>query len=181
MSRGREMRAQRRAAQFAKFRMTELNLVPLVDTMVAIVFFALVTQTVGEMTQVIPGVNLPSSRVGLVAHEQLTVGISNKGITLGGRTVMGVGQAAAAQSNIPNNPLVIPQLYRALKATADSIRDAANMPDTAAIPAKLAIQGDREMRYNLMARVIQSARFAGFRNVTLQVNKTDGEQQTAGR
>ena len=181
MSRGREMRAQRRAAQFAKFRVTELNLVPLVDTMVAIVFFALVTQTVGEMTQVIPGVTLPESRVGQFAHEELTLGISNRGITLGGRTVMGVADAARAPSNIPSQPLVIPQLYRALKATADSIKEATNQQDSASIRTRLAIQGDREVRYSLMSRVIQSARYAGFRNVTLQVTKTGGEQQTAGR
>ena len=48
-SRGRDMRAARRAAQFAKFRITELNLVPLVDTFVSIVFFALTTATVGEL------------------------------------------------------------------------------------------------------------------------------------
>ena len=43
MSRAREMRAQRRAAQFAKFRITELNLVPLVDILTSIVFFSLLT------------------------------------------------------------------------------------------------------------------------------------------
>ena len=181
MSRGREMRAQRRAAQFAKFRMTELNLVPLVDTMVAIVFFALVTQTVGEMTQIVPGVTLPDSRVGMVTHEQLTLGITRTSVTLGGRTIMGTGQAAAAQSNIAKEPLVIPQLYQVLKAKADSIKAATNMRDSASIPTKLAIQGDREVRYSLMSRIIVSARYAGFRNVTLQVNKTGDEQQTAGR
>jgi biopolymer transport protein ExbD len=181
MSRGREMRAQRRAAQFAKFRMTELNLVPLVDTMVAIVFFALVTQTVGEMTQIVPGVTLPESRIGAVTHQQLTLGITRTSVTLGGKTIMGTGQAAAAQSNIEGQPLVIPQLYRALKATADSIKATGRMRDSASIQSPLAIQGDRDVRYNLMSRIIQSARYAGFRNVTLQVTKTDAPQETAGR
>jgi biopolymer transport protein ExbD len=174
MSRGREMRASRRAAQFSKFRITELNLVPLVDTMVSIVFFALTTQTVGELTQVVPGVNLPQSRVGVVAHEQVTLGISSTQLTLGGRTIMGTGQAAAARSNVPGQPLVIPQLYRALKNAADSIRTANNVPADRSLDTPLAVQGDRQMRYDLMARLIQTARLAGFRTLSLQVNQTHG-------
>jgi biopolymer transport protein ExbD len=179
MSRGREMRAARRAAQFAKFRITELNLVPLVDTMVSVVFFALTTQTVGELSAVAPGVNLPESRVGAVMHGQLTLGISSSAITLGGRTVMGTGQAATATSNIPGQPLVIPQLYATLRQTADSIRRADDVPADRSVDVVLAIQGDRSMRYNLMARMIQTARMAGFRRLSLQVNRTEGEAPAA--
>jgi len=35
----------------------------------------------------------------------------------------------------------------------------------------LAIQADRTMRYDLLSRVMQTARLAGFRNLTLQVNR----------
>ena len=62
MSRGRDARMARRAAQFAKFRLTELNLIPLVDTFVSIVFFALTTATVGELSPVVPGVRLPAAQ-----------------------------------------------------------------------------------------------------------------------
>ena len=72
MSRSREMRSARRAAQFAKFRIVELNLVPLVDTFVSIVFFALTTATVGELAPVVPGVTLPTSRVGAMRKLLLT-------------------------------------------------------------------------------------------------------------
>ncbi|HEU4563749.1 MAG TPA: biopolymer transporter ExbD [Gemmatimonadaceae bacterium] len=178
MSRGREMRANRRAAQFAKFRITELNLVPLVDTMVSIVFFALVTQTVGELTTVVPGVDLPTSRVGAVAHQQLTLGITSSQVTLGGHTVMGTGQAATARSNVPGQPLVIPQLYGALKTAADSIRKANKLPEGQSVETPLAIQGDKSMRYALMARMIQTARLAGFKTLSLQVNKTQEAEAT---
>lgn len=180
MSRAREARAARRAAQFAKFRVTELNLVPLVDTLVSIVFFAITTQTVGELSKVIPGVNLPSSTVGSTAHEQLTLGISNATITLGDDAVMGTGQAAQAQSNIPNQPLVVPELYAVLRTKADSIRRAQNTPEGQSVTTPLAIQGDREMPYVLMSRIIQTARYAGFNTLTLQVNKTEQGPQTAG-
>jgi len=173
MSRGREARAARRQAQFAKFRIAELNLIPLVDTFVSIVFFALTTSTVGELSPVVAGVNLPTSRVGSVAHQQVTLGITNTSITLGDKTVMGTGQAAQARSNLPNQPLVIPQLYAALKVTVDSIRKAKNVPDGQSIDVPLAIQGDKEMRYALMSRMIQSARLAGFKTLSLQVNKSE--------
>ena len=47
--RARAARLARRAAQFNKFRLIQLNLVPLVDTFVSVVFFTLVTATVGEL------------------------------------------------------------------------------------------------------------------------------------
>jgi biopolymer transport protein ExbD len=172
MSRGREMRSQRRAAQFAKFRITELNLVPLVDTMVSIVFFALTTSTVGELAPVITGVTLPSSRVGSVSHQQVTLGVSNSRVTLGERTIMGTAQAATARSNDPAQPLLIPQLYVALKQTADSLRKQTNTPADKSLDVPLAIQGDKGMRYDLMSRMIQTARMAGFRKLSLQVERS---------
>ena len=75
MSRGKDARMARRAAQFSKFRLVELNLIPLVDTFVSIVFFALTTATVGELSPVVPGVRLPTAGVGVVALSQLTLGI----------------------------------------------------------------------------------------------------------
>ena len=174
MSRAREMRAQRRAAQFAKFRITELNLVPLVDTFVSIVFFALTTSTVGELAPVVTGVNLPSSRVGQVAHQQLTLGISASRLTLGEKTIMGTGQAAQARSTDPAQPLVIPQLYAVLKATADSIRKEQKLAADKQVETLLAIQGDKQVRYDLMSRLIQTARVAGFRRLSLQVNRGQG-------
>jgi biopolymer transport protein ExbD len=180
LSRAREARATRRAAQFAKFRLTELNLVPLVDTLVSIVFFAIVTQTVGELSKVAPGVELPSASVGSVAHEHLTLGISSTNITLDGQTLMGTGQAAAAASNMPNQPLVIPELYRVLKTKADSIRALNQSAADQSVTLPLAIQGDKAMRYVLMSRMIQTARVAGFNTLTLQVNKTAGETSPSG-
>ena len=184
MSRAREMRAQRRAAQFAKFRITELNLVPLVDTFVSIVFFALTTATVGELSPVIPGIRLPEAQAESAAHQQLTLGIGPQ-VTLGGRTVMstvdaararsndGQVQAAQAQSDNPAQPLLIPPLYDALHRAADSIRTQKRADSKAALEVPLAIQGDRSMRYDLLARVMQTARLAGFKNLSLQVSRTE--------
>lgn len=180
MSRGRENRKARRAAQFAKFRITELNLIPLVDVLVSIVFFAIASQTVGEMTKVIPGVELPSTRVGQVAHEQLTLGINSSTIMIGEERIMGTGEAASAQSNMPSQPLVVPALYAVLKGKADSIRNVQQTPQDQSITTPLAIQGDKGMPYVLMSRMIQTARVAGFNTISLQVAKTDGPAAGAG-
>jgi biopolymer transport protein ExbD len=177
MSRAREARAARRAAQFAKFRITELNLVPLVDTFVSIVFFALTTQTVGELAPIVSGVNLPDSRVGAVAHKQLTLGIGRQ-ITLGEDAIMATTDAARAQSTDPLQPLLIPRLYNKLRQTADSIRREKKLGTDESIDIPLAVQGDKSMRYDLLARVMQTARLAGFRSISLQVNKTQAEAPT---
>lgn len=168
--RARAARLARRAAQFNKFRLIQLNLVPLVDTFVSVVFFTLVTATVGELAPVVRGVNLPESRVGQPALQQLTLGIGPQ-LTLGGRPVMSTLDAAQARSDDPAQPLMIPPLYAALRAKADSIRASRSTPANQSIDAPLAIQGDRTMRYDLLSRVMQTARLAGFRNLTLQVNR----------
>jgi biopolymer transport protein ExbD len=177
MSRARENRSARRAAQFAKFRITELNLIPLVDTFVSIVFFALTTQTVGELAPVVAGVNLPDSRVGAVAHKQLTLGIGRQ-ITLGEDAIMATADAARAASNDPAQPLLIPRLYNKLRQTADSIRRDKDLRSDQSVDVPLAVQGDKSMRYDLLARVMQTARLAGFRSISLQVNKTQDQGAT---
>jgi biopolymer transport protein ExbD len=168
-NRARAARLARRAAQFNKFRLIQLNLVPLVDTFVSVVFFTLVTATVGELAPVVAGVNLPESRIGQPAMQQITLGIGPQ-VTLAGRPVMSTVDAAAARSDDPAQPLMIPLLYAALRAKADSIRTLRSLAAGQSIDAPLAIQGDRTMRYDLLSRVMQTARLAGFRNLTLQVN-----------
>jgi biopolymer transport protein ExbD len=168
---GRDARAARRAAQFAKFRITELNLVPLVDTFVSIVFFALTSATVGELAPVAAGVRLPEASIGGSALQQLTLGVG-RDITLGGNRVIGTIEAAQAASNDPSQPLLIPQLFAALKVSGDSIKTAHALTADQPIDAPLAIQADKSMRYDLLARLMQTARLAGFKNISLQVRHT---------
>lgn len=169
-SRARAARLARRTAQFNKFRLIQLNLVPLVDTFVSVVFFTLTTATVGELSPVVRGVNLPASRVGQPALQQVTLGIGPQ-VTLAGRPIMATIDAAQARSDDPAQPLVIPALYTALRAKADSIRAQRHAPPDQSVDAPLAIQADRTTRYDLLSRVMQTARVAGFRNLTLQVNR----------
>jgi biopolymer transport protein ExbD len=172
-SRGKAMREARRSAQFAKFRLINLNLVPLVDTFVSIVFFALTTQTLGAVAPVVRGVNLPESTLEATALERLTLGVSREKVVIGQgeafTDVMTTAQAATQPSSDPAQPLVIPGLYAALKVRADSIRAAEDLPTNQSVETTLAVQAEKSMRYDLLARVIQTARVAGFKNLTLQV------------
>lgn len=172
-SRARAMRETRRKSQFAKFRLVQLNLIPLVDTFVSIVFFALTTATVGELVPVINGATLPESKVGVSTLQQLTLGVASSPalITLNGRQVMSVQDAATQASDNPSQPLVVPRLYSALKLAADSIRTEKKIPQDQSVDTPLAIQADRTMRYDLLSRIMQSARLAGFRTLTLQVRR----------
>jgi biopolymer transport protein ExbD len=173
ISRARAAREMRRAQQFQKFKMAELNLVPLVDTLVSIVFFALTTATVGELAPVVSGVTLPEAHVGANALQQLTLGVGRQ-VTLAGTPVMNTVDAAQAESNDPQQPLLIPPLYDALRVKADSIRSATLVTADQPVDAPLAIQGDRSMRYDLLSRIMQTARMAGFRNLSLQVRRVTG-------
>jgi biopolymer transport protein ExbD len=176
-SRAKAAREARRSAQFSKFKNTELNLIPLVDTFVSIVFFALTTATVGELAPIVPGVTLPSSTVGAPSMQELTVGIA-RDISVAGARVMSSQEAAVAQSDNPKEPLIIPQLLAVLKERADSIRNVSGEPAEGSLKTPLAIQGDKSMRYDLLSRVMHTARWAGFKNVTLQVQR-EGVEGTA--
>lgn len=172
--RARALREGRRAAQFQKFRLVQLNLIPLVDTFVAIVFFSLTAATVGDLAPIVSGVTLPQAKVGAAAHQELTLGVSSRpaAIVFNGHQLMNVSDAAAAVSNYPDQPLVVPQLYSALKTTADSIRRVNGTSPNESVTTPLAIQGDKSMRYDLLQRLLQTARLAGFRTITLQVQRT---------
>lgn len=169
-NRARAARLARRTALFNKFRLIQLNLVPLVDTFVSVVFFTLTTATVGELAPVVGGVNLPDARVGQPALKQMTLGIARQ-VTLGGQPLMATMAAAQARSTDPAQPLVIPALYAALREKADSIRTVYRARADQPVDTPLAIQADRTVRYDLLSRVMQTARLAGFRNLTLQVLK----------
>jgi biopolymer transport protein ExbD len=173
VSRARQAREARRAAQFRKFKLTELNLVPLVDTFVSIVFFALTTATVGELIPVMPGVTLPESHIGASALQQVTLGIAGQ-IMLGTQPIMNTADAAQAVSDMPGQPLEIPQLYAVLKTRADSLRGVNGTPAADPVTQPLAIQGDRTMHYDLLSRVMQTARLAGFKNISLEVKRNEG-------
>jgi biopolymer transport protein ExbD len=170
MSRAREQRQLRRARQFAKFGVTQLNLVPLVDTFVSIVFFSLTTTTVGELAPVTPGVQLPQASVGTTALSQLTLGIGAN-VTLANRPVMSTAAAAASVSDDAHQPLKIPELYKELRVLADSLRAARGLKPGDDLKYQLAIQGDKTMRYDLLSRFMQTARLAGFRQISLQVER----------
>jgi biopolymer transport protein ExbD len=170
MSRAREERKMRRVRQFAKFRGGQLNLIPLVDTFVSIVFFSLTTSTVGELAPVVPGVTLPQSSVGLNALSQLTLGVGAD-VTIANRTIMSTADAAGAASDDPAQPLKIPALYDELRRMADSLRAARGQKPGEDIATPLAIQGDKTMRFDLLSRFMQTARLAGFRRISLQVER----------
>ncbi|MFN2398420.1 MAG: ExbD/TolR family protein [Gemmatimonadaceae bacterium] len=178
-SRAKDMRAARRAAQFAKFRVVQLNLVPLVDTFVSIVFFALTTSVAGELAPIVQGVTLPEARVGSPAFHQLTLGVGRQ-VTIEGVPVMNTVDAARSRSNNAAQPLLIPGLYSQLVHKADSIRTVKNLPKQQSLDVPLAIQADKTMRYDLLARVMQTARLAGFRNLSLQVNRGADAPAAAG-
>lgn len=171
--RARSMREGRRKAQFAKFRLVQLNLVPLVDTFVAIVFFSLTAATVGDLAPVLNGVDLPTTKIGGAAHQEMTLGVSSKpgAIVFNGHNVMSAAAAATAPSNYPGQPLVVPQLLTAMRVSSDSVRKATGRDANGPVGIPLAIQGDKTMPYHLLQRLLMTARAAGFTQITLQVQR----------
>lgn len=142
---------------------------PLIDIFLAVVFFLMVgfTQS-GQVVSVTDGVELPTS-TGIPAQEELTVGISPDRISIGGEPLLSVNDAMA--SGPGSEPYLIPLLYEELLSIRRDIEATAG-PDER-IRGVLAIQGDQEIPYAVLSRVMYSARKAGFQGFNLHVNQDE--------
>ena len=164
----------RHAAHPSNARLIHLNLVPLVGTFASLAFFALATAKDARLATredpVDRSVGQPAEGVGRTSRSQLTVGIGRE-ITVDGRPLMATMDAVGARFTDPSQPQLIPILYVTLRRTADSIRTANRLVAESPVVAPLAIRADPTTRYDLLARVMHTARLAGFRSLTLQVDR----------
>src|SRR2546421_11139313 len=106
--RARALREGRRRAMFQKFGLVQLNLIPLVDTFVAIVFFSLTAATGGDLAPILTGVSPPPAKGGAPAHQERTLGGSSRpaAILVHGPQLKSVGAAAAGTATVPGPPPV---------------------------------------------------------------------------
>lgn len=138
---------------------------PLIDIFIAIVFFLMVGMTAGGgFVSVTPDVELPRS-TGEDASDELTVAISTDRIFVGGEPVMSVQEAMASAD--ASEPYLIPELFEQLRKVRGDVETTLQEDET--FRGVLAIQGDREIPYAVLSRVMYSARKAGFDAFNLHV------------
>ena len=144
----------------------KLNLTSMIDMFTLMVVFLLQNySSQGQMVTPAAGLTLPKSSVETIAQEALSVKVSQNSIMVENRVV--IDQAAYAILAEQKDFMISP-LYESLKKFEVEARKSAEMFKTE-FSGKISIQGDEEIPYNILTRVMYTCGQAGFPNMNLVV------------
>lgn len=119
----------------------------------------------GQMVTPAQGLMLPKSSVETIAQEALSVKVSQNSIMVENATVI---DAAGFEQLTLQKDFMIAPLYDVLKKFEVESRKSAAMFKTE-FSGKISIQGDEEIPYNILTRVMYTCGQAGFPNMNLVV------------
>lgn len=136
-----------------------VNLISMMDILTVLLLFLLKSYSAGgEVMVPQPGVKLPESTADEQPRQSLIVAIDGDAIKLGTERIASVAEVAA--SSEPGIPALAERLPAATHAPADGGTDAATA---------VTIQGDRNIEYALLRKVMFTLSQSGYANVSLAV------------
>jgi biopolymer transport protein ExbD len=143
---------------------SNVNLISMMDILTVLLLFLLKSYVAeGEVMVPAPGLKLPASTAEQTPKASLIVAIDGDAIRVGGDKV------ASASAAMASNDPVIEELaakLQELRANPDRVAPAA----TAAVdPRLVTIQGDKDIEYRLLRKVMFTLSRNGFENVSLAV------------
>ena len=119
----------------------------------------------GQLVTPAQGLRLPKSSVEKLAKEALSVKISQKNIMVEDAVVIGPD---AYQALLGQKDFMIGPLYKSLSKYADEAKKSAEMFKSE-FSGKISIQGDVEIPYNVLTRVMYTCGQSGYPNMNLVV------------
>jgi biopolymer transport protein ExbD len=144
-----------------------LILTSMIDILTVLLLFVLKSfVSGGEQSVPPPGVTLPNSTADRPAVSSLVVAIDHDAILVGGEKVISVAEVAAA-----TDPLIRPLAERLEQARAqmdDLARRHTEKQETARL---VTIQGDRQVEFRVLQRVMYTVNQSGFPDIALAVLK----------
>ena len=144
----------------------KLNITSMIDMFTLMVVFLLKNYSAqGQLVTPAKGLLLPTSSVEKTAGEALSVKISQKTIMVENTVVI---DSAGLEGLKTQKDFLIPALYNVLSDQAKSARQSAEMFKTE-FSGKISIQGDLEVPYNVLTRVMYTCGQAGFPSMNLVV------------
>lgn len=146
---------------------SKLNLVSLMDIFTILVFFLLVNSSDVEVLQTNKSIELPESTSEQRPDTTLVVQVSNENIIVGGRSV---ARIAEVQKSSDNN---IVGLEEELKYRAS--RAGPLPPEKEEIGRAVTIQGDKEVPYTVLKKIMTTCAANEYRNISLAVSKVAKE------
>ena len=142
----------------SKDRIASLNMVSLMDIFTILVFFLLVNATSAEVLPTPKNITLPSASSEQLPRKNLVITINDSDILLHGTPVARVDEVMASERK------TIETLFLALQAKAETVTD---LTDTQGVT----IMADKTVPYDLVKKVMLTARGANFSNISFAVNQ----------
>ena len=159
------MRMKERAEEGRK-REARLMLVSLIDTFVILVVFLFQNFSAeGDIMSIAPDLTLPEARIDNKPTQSVIVAVTNESIVVEGKRV------ADSDEALMDPDLVIDGLYEEMVRIADLKRAIAELDETKEFRGEVIIQGDKQITFELLKRVMYTCGRAEYGEISLAVLK----------
>jgi biopolymer transport protein ExbD len=137
----------------------------MMDILTVLLLFLLKSFVVeGEVITPVPGVDLPESSSSDLPQASVVIAIFEDNVMIDGEVVASVAEA------VSSDDLVIEPLAVHLDAAREKVEKIARARgSTEEFSGKVAIQGDREIDFSILQRVMYTCSVTGFENISLAV------------
>jgi biopolymer transport protein ExbD len=172
------MKQSQRAKRMARHRgrlnfVPKLNLVPLIDCFVLLIFFLLINYSTDvEILQTDKTVKLPASISETLPKENLVVVVNSADILVAGRRIGSINEMMAADADT-FAPLETELKYLASKAAPLSDKEKTE-------GRGITILGDRAIPYAQLKKIMASCVAAEYRNISLAVLHKEASNKITG-
>ena len=158
--------ANRRGKRFDPRRtQAQISLTSLMDILTTLLLFVLKSFVMeGEAVTPVPGVTLPESTSHATAQSAVVIAIFDDVVMMDGEVVAKVSKASRSRD------LMIEPLADRLEAAREkSLEIARHRGETEEFAGKVSIQGDRNIHFAIVQRVMFTCSQSGFENISLAV------------
>lgn len=146
---------------------SSLILTSLMDILTVLVLFLLKSFVLeGEAVTPVPGVSLPQSSSQTAPRSGIVIAIFNDSVMLNGEVVATVSRSTASDD------LMITPLAKKLDESREQAQEIARLRGTDtddAFDGKVSIQGDREINFAILQRVMYTCSASGYDHISLAV------------
>jgi len=142
-----------------------LILTSLMDILTVLVLFLLKSFVMeGEVVSPVPGVSLPESSSNAAPQASIVIAIFNDTVMMNGEVVASVSRAVASED------LLIEPLADRLDDAREQSAEIARLRGTPEeFNGKVSIQGDREIGFAILQRVMYTCSVSGYEHISLAV------------
>lgn len=144
-----------------------VSLTSLMDILTCLLFFVLKSFVAGgEVTVPPPGLELPKSTAEATMKSSLVIAIDHEAILVGSERIATIQEAMAGDQ------MLIAPLAERLKTAREQMHEIAIMKgDTTAVSRLVTIQGDEDIEFRVLQKVMYTLNDGGFQDIALAVIK----------